>query len=130
MAAAKPSDSGRAGPAGSSRAESRTSVPALPVAGALDAPSCGRSKVAGMGRIRHRLGGQMITKARPITAFSGTVPPPGSPRWSLESSEMSRWSPMTQSRPVWTTMLNLAWEGASPGYRYDCSLSGTPLTVT
>ena len=113
MAAAKPSDSGRAGPAGSSRAESRTSAAALPAP--LDALSCGCSKVAGMGRIRHRLGGQMMTKARPITAFSGTVPPPGSPRWSLESSEMSRWSPMTHSRPGWTMMLNLAWEGASPG---------------
>jgi hypothetical protein len=32
-----------------------------------------------MGRIRHRLGGQMMTKARPITALSGIVPPPGSP---------------------------------------------------
>jgi len=55
--------------------------------------SLGCSKVAGIGRIRQRLIGQMMTKARPITAFSGIVPPPGWPRWFLASSEMSLWSP-------------------------------------
>src|ERR1700761_7300706 len=43
---------------------------------------------------------------------------------------MSLWSPMTHSRPGGTTILNLISEGASPGYRYVCSVSGTPLTVT
>src|SRR6476661_6323112 len=55
-------------------------------AGGAAALSLGCSKVAGIGRNRHRLIGQMMTKARPITAFSGTVPPPGCPRWFLESS--------------------------------------------
>ena len=70
-----------------------------------------------MGRIRHRLGGQMMTKARPITALSGIVPPPGSPWWSRESSDQSRLSPMTHSRPDGTVMLNLNSDGAEPGYR-------------
>jgi len=73
---------------GSSRADSTEAVLASAVlasavlasaGAALDAFSCGSSKVAGIGRIRHRLGGQMMTKARPITALSGIVPPPGSP---------------------------------------------------
>ena len=92
--------------------------------------SAGCSKVAGMGRIRQWLGGQMMMKARPITALSGTVPPPGSPMWSRESAESSRLSPMTHSRPCGTTMLNRTCDGAEPGYRYDCSVSGTPLTVS
>jgi hypothetical protein len=92
--------------------------PAVPwAAGGAAALSLGCSKVAGIGRNRHRLIGQMMTKARPITAFSGTVPPPGWPRSFLESSEMSLWSPMTHSRPGGTTTLNLISEGASPGYR-------------
>ena len=40
--------------------------------------SLGCSKVAGIGRIRHRLIGATITKARPTTWFSGMVPAPGS----------------------------------------------------
>ena len=83
-----------------------------------------------MGRIRNRLTGQIMMKARPTTALSGIVPPPGSPMWSRESADQNRLSPMTHSRPGGTTMLNRDSEGAEPGYRYDCSFSGTPLTVT
>ena len=63
-------------------------------------------------------GGQAIQSARPITSSTGTVPPPGSPRWSRESAESSRWSPMTHSLPSGTTMSNGTREGASPGCRY------------
>ena len=72
---------------GSRRADSRAAWPApdaaeteaRPDAAEPEAPSWGCSKVAGMGRNRHLLGGQMMMKARPITALSGMVPPPGSP---------------------------------------------------
>ena len=48
--------------------------------------------------------GQPIQSARPITLSTGTMPPPGSPRWSRESRELLRWSPMTHSVPCGTTM--------------------------
>jgi len=43
-----------------------------------------------MSRMLHLLGGQMIMNARPTTAFSGMVPPPGKPSWPRESYEISR----------------------------------------
>ena len=88
MAPANPSASGMAGPAGSTRAGSAVaSAWANGGAAAHGSRSAPAVNVAGMGKIRHRLGGQMMTKARPITALSGTVPPPGSPMCSRESSE-------------------------------------------
>ena len=90
MAPANPSASGMAGPVGSTRAGSGPVASAWANGGAADAwePfSAGVVNVAGMDKICHRLGGQMMTKARPITALSGTVPPPGSPMWSRESAE-------------------------------------------
>jgi hypothetical protein len=95
-AAAKPRVSGRAGLDGSRRADRRpagiAAAPFVPVSGpaAAVAFSFDCSKVAGIGRNRHRSSGQMTTNARPTTALSGIVPPPGSPRWSRASSEMSR----------------------------------------
>ena len=53
--------------------------------------------------------------ARPITWSSGTVPPPGSPRWARESAEALRWSPMTQSRPSGRRCRTVRREGTSPG---------------
>ena len=32
-----------------------------------------------------------------MTRFTGTIPPPGSPRCARESADAERWSPMTQS---------------------------------
>ncbi len=57
----------------------------------------------------------MTTNARPITLASGTVPPPGSARWARESDDMSRWSPITQSRPAGTVMSNGCSDGLTPG---------------
>ena len=86
-----------------------------PAAAGLEALSCGCSKVAGMFRKLHWLGGQMITKARPRTPLTGIVPPPGSPMWPRESSEILRWSPMTHRRPAGTVMLNFVADGTLPG---------------
>src|ERR1700761_3560124 len=135
IAPAKPRERGTAGPDDWSRAEVTSAAATVSwvvddAGGAADALRAGCWNVAGMGRIRQRLTGQMMTKARPTTALSGTVPPPGSPRWSRESSEMRRWSPITHSRPGGTVMLNRTSDGALPGYRYEVSFSATPLTVT
>lgn len=74
--------------------------------------------------------GQAITKARPTTRFSGTVPFPSSSRWNRESAELERWSPITHSRPTGTLTVNLIWDGGLPGCRYAVSVSAVPLTVT
>ena len=54
-------------------------APSAAAAGRLVMPGC--SNVAGIGRIRHWLGGQTIRNARPITSFSGIMPLPGSASW-------------------------------------------------
>ena len=53
-----------------------TAGAAVATAAAACSPAC--PKVGGMGRSPIRLGGQIITKARPTTALSGIVPLPGS----------------------------------------------------
>src|SRR5215469_11892007 len=84
---------------------------ALTAAPALAIP--GWPKVAGMGRIRHRLSGQAMTNARPITLLSGTMPLPGSAWCPRESSEIARWSPSTHRYPAGTVIAN--WLGCLGG---------------
>ena len=72
-------------------------------------------KVAGIGRDLTWDGGQITTKARPSTALSGIVPPPGSVEWYRESDDSPRWSPITQSLPGGTVTLKNSADGASPG---------------
>src|SRR5215472_3971048 len=134
MATTKPAARGRYG----REAIATTGRPPADVAAdrADAGPSIPRCEnVEGIGRNRHRLGGHTITNARPITAPSGIVPTPGSPWRSRESSDTGRLSPITHRRPGGTVMLNRpepsdASLGLAPGIRYDCSCSGTPLTVT
>jgi hypothetical protein len=78
-----PSASGSGDQAGWTRTELASSAAGEPPAAAAEpagvAVSFGWLKVAGIFRKPQWLGGQMITKARPITALSGIAPPPGSP---------------------------------------------------
>lgn len=61
--------------------------------------------------------GQPITMARPTTESSETVPPYGVFWWARESAELSRWSPITHSRPCGTVMSKGVTDGALPGFR-------------
>ena len=101
----------------------RADVPLLP-----DAATA--ANVAGSFRLVIWPIGQAITKARPTTRLSGTVPLPSSSRWYRESAELERWSPITHSRPAGTLTVNLIWEGGLPGCRYAVSVRAMPLTVT
>lgn len=55
--------------------------------------------------------------ARPTTESSETVPPYGVFWCARESAELSRWSPITHSRPGGTVMSNGVMDGALPGFR-------------
>jgi hypothetical protein len=77
-----------------------------------NAPS---SKTAGTGMVRHRSNGQTTTIARPMTFFSGIVPPPGAPRCTRESADSARLSPITHSLPSGTRTSNRRSDGGLPG---------------
>ncbi len=82
------------------RAPGSRAVSARPAARLPTGPARERAraaKPAGRCSARIRPSGQPIQSARPITLSTGTVPPPGSPRWSRESLESPRWSPITHS---------------------------------
>src|SRR5665811_1108107 len=49
--------------------------------------------------------------------------------WGRESPDWERWSPITQTFPAGTMILNDSWLGESPGKRYG-SVNAAPFTVS
>jgi hypothetical protein len=72
--------------------------------------------VSGSSSLRQWPKGQAMTRARPTTWSSETVPLNFSVRWKRESAESLRWSPIMKRRPSGTFTRNSNAEGLSPGW--------------